>query len=679
MTIARFLTGVLLLIGTVGPAALTARSLQRRFSAVSGPAVVLVDAVLALSVVLVAAELLGLVGLMRPAALVPLLVLVALISVRVWRPAVGSAAPAERAQLSLGLLRQPASLAAAAAVVIVCAQWLLGTISAYDTGMLSYDTLWYHMPFAADFAQTGSVTKVFFTQPDPLTAYYPANSELLHGVLIGLLGGDAASPSLNLLWLLLALLAAWCIGQPWGRQRETLVAVALALSLPALATGQGGHAANDIVGLTPLLVAAALLARQPLARFDLGVAGLALGLAVGTKVTVLVPATALLVIAPLGYRRRAARPLGLLVGGTLVTGGWWYLRNLIDIHDPFGIVHLHLGPLKLGAPASPLASTQSAVASYIGHSSLWSSRFIPGLHSALGVGWPVLLVLAITATGAGLAAIRDPRLCALALTAAAAGLSYLLLPTGATGLLQGYALFATNLRYLMPALALGLALGPIALGRLRPRLVPALTVLMLALLVATQLSDSLWRAGLARHAAYLLVCAAVVVVLLSAPAAARRLVTRRATVTVLAVGVLAVLVVGWAVEHRYYDRRYEGTATTSLPFGSVYRWAQTVARKRIADYGDWEQYPLYGKRDANVVRYLGQKERDGGYAPIATCAAWKQILNRGRYQYLVLEPTAGSPAEAWTAGDPALSLIVPTGPHDGVFAIHGRLNPALCG
>ena len=40
----------------------------------------------------------------------------------------------------------------------------------------------------------------------------------------------------------------------------------------------------------------------------------------------------------------------------LLTGGWWYLHNLILIGNPLG-TRLQVGPLTLPGPRSPLAAS----------------------------------------------------------------------------------------------------------------------------------------------------------------------------------------------------------------------------------------------------------------------------------------------------------------------------------
>src|SRR5207237_1406077 len=124
-------------------------------------------------------------------------------------------------------------------------------------------------------------------------------------------------------------------------------------------------------------------------------AALALGLAVGTKYTFIVPAVALAAGAVvLADRMRRTQAAGLMVAGIVATGGWWYLRALIADGNPLGL-SVHLGPVTLPGAHSPLASSQqTAVISQIFHSSLWFSRFAPGLHYALGPMWPLVILIA---------------------------------------------------------------------------------------------------------------------------------------------------------------------------------------------------------------------------------------------------------------------------------------------
>ena len=57
--------------------------------------------------------------------------------------------------------------------------------------MFGGDTTWYHMPFAARFAQEHSIVHLHFTDPLRLAAwFYPQSSELIHGSAIVLFKDD---------------------------------------------------------------------------------------------------------------------------------------------------------------------------------------------------------------------------------------------------------------------------------------------------------------------------------------------------------------------------------------------------------------------------------------------------------------------------------------------------------
>ncbi len=85
--------------------------------------------------------------------------------------------------------------------------------------MTNVDTLWYHLPDAARFVQDGSITPLHFFDLETVTAFYPATSELIHGLGILLMGNDVLSPVINFGWL--ALRAVGCVVRGQGLRRTT--------------------------------------------------------------------------------------------------------------------------------------------------------------------------------------------------------------------------------------------------------------------------------------------------------------------------------------------------------------------------------------------------------------------------------------------------------------------------
>jgi hypothetical protein len=662
----------------LAPLLVVSRVVRTRLSTARGALAALLECALALSLLLVASELLGLVGLLRLGWLLAALWLSAALAVVLWRaPSAGEKnglRPDRHTDKHIAGGMWPALVV----VSLMLGQWVFSTANVIGGGMLSFDVLWYHMPFAAVFAQTASVTHVQFTQADPFVAYYPANSELFHAIGLIAFGNDFLSPLINLGWMALALLAGWCAGRRWRVEWWTLAVAALLLSLPVLSLTQPGEAFNDIVGLAALLAAVALILAPEAGGLELASAGLALGLAVGTKYTFLVPAAAVVVGVAVTSPSAARLRRGIILGaGVLLTGGWWYLRAAIHTGNPLGIQQT-LGPLHLPGTYSPLANAQSqSVFSELTHLALWGSRFIPGLAGAFGPLWPVLL-LGVTAPVIACWFLKtEPLLRVIAVVAVLAGASYVFLPTGATGIQQGVTLFQVNLRYLTPALVLGLLLLPIYLAIRTPSRLRWLGPTIVAVALLAQLERGVWPTQPVRHAAFLVGVAAA---LIGASAVRARLSTagRKTVLTAAVVAAVALVAVGDLAQHHYFDRRYL-VAQRGSGIGAIYRWAQTVSHTRIATYGTFKQYPLYGATDTNTVHYLGQPAGDGGYEPINSCSRWRRSLQSGDYRFLVLTPapTAAIPL-AWSRQDPALTPILHPAPADWVFAVAYKPASANC-
>jgi 4-amino-4-deoxy-L-arabinose transferase-like glycosyltransferase len=692
MSLGTFLLGALRLAAIVVPAWLFARTLRRTLAGgLSGAIVALADAIATLSALLVCSELLGLVGLFRTRPMIAALCLLALAGLGLarrgsggaWRAARPAAAPRLTPAPAASRKHPPGSVVAAAlGVVVVAAQWLLQSANSLGSGMLNFDTLWYHMPVAAQFARTGSVTAIQFTLADPYVAYFPSNSELLHALGIVALHGDFLSPLLNLLWLSIALLSAWCLGRRWQVEPLTLLAGSLVVSLSVLSSTQPGEAFNDIAGLACLLAGCALALDAAEETGALILAGLALGLAAGTKLTFLIPVLALVLVLALGAaRQRRARVLLALAAPAALTGGWWYLRNVIAVGNPIGL-GLHLGPLRLPGPSSALAAAQSqSIVSELGHLSLWGSRFLPGLDHALGPLWPLIVLLYLLGVIGGLFGVGDRPARTLALVAGLAGISYLLLPTGASGIEQDATLFEVNLRYATPALALGIPLVAVVVRLRAPQMLPALAAALALILLAGQTEHALWPTQPTRHLALLLACGAFAVIL---ALAARRLGGRRAgtlrqRAIVTAVALIAVGGLAFFAQRHYFARRYLIGFSRNEPLGTIYRFSQGISHERLAFYGSAEQYPLYGAHDTNAVDYLGEDTGDGGYRPISSCRAWRRQLSATPYSYVVLTPapTRSIPL-SWTAEDRAAKLVLNPAPGYYVFSLQPGSAPGDC-
>ncbi|HEX6206650.1 MAG TPA: hypothetical protein VFZ29_12670 [Solirubrobacterales bacterium] len=549
-----------------------------------------------------------------------------------------------------------------------------------STGMTGFDSTWYHGPFAAGFVQSGNTWDLHFIAPQFLAWFYPANSEVFHAAGMLAFGRDVLSPLLNLGWFVGCLVACWCIGRPYRVAPWSLALGAIALSVPALAD-QAGEARNDVVGIFFLLAAVAVALNASPAVTERSssripgtsafgpylVAGLAAGLAAGAKLNFLLPAALLVVglavIAPQGARGRAFVAGGL---AALAGGGYWYLRNLAHSGNPLPWIH-HLGPVDLPAPEQALGGREAhSVLGYLTDGAVWSDWFLPGLHDGLWFLWPLLLLASLAglllSAAAPLLRRRDenrlhgaeivPSAGVLALAGIvglAAALAWLVAPTSASGPEGMPRGFESGLRYLAPALILGLALLPAALP--------------------LRLRESQGHPSNGR-------------ILKTPSQLARRLSGRGVPLALLAMLLLAIAV-GYPVQRHYLESRYKDPTFTAPGLNAAFAWSRDISDARIGTTST-RQYPLFGTDLSNQVQYLGIEQPHGGFEAPTTCEQYLRLLNEGDYDYAVatkdrVEPGKPPypPTAKWTeaAGGKALLKKPPT----VVFELPEDLSPHACG
>jgi hypothetical protein len=602
------------------------------------------------------------------------------------------------------------SMIALGAVAVVFAHWGLTTADALNRGIFNFDSLWYHLPFAVEMAHSHSVTGLHYTETVFANWLYPQNSELLHGVGILLTDRDTLSLFLNFGWLAIAFLAAWCIGRPYGRAPLTVVAAAVLLECHTLVVREPGAAKNDLMAAALLLAAIAILIEAWARRgeregslapgWPLAVAGLAAGLAVGTKSTALAMAAALSVaivfLAPSGRRWAAA---GWWFGAALAGGGYWYLRNLIVAGNPLPQVE-RLGPLSLPHPERLQSGRPDfSIAHYATDTGVWREYFAPELHQAFGLLWPLVLAGAIAGGLIALLWGRSRVLRWLGAVALFGMLAYVFTPLSAAGAEGAPEGFGINIRYAVPALLAGLVLLPLATGRQgvggassTARGQWLLFGLLLTTLVVTDRPDAVLRDP-DRLFAWLL---ALLLVLL--PAAL--LLARRRGASTLAVGAgfaalaLAVVAIGYPVQRDYLRDRFANldpeSAIPGMHLDGAYRWARDVDDSRIGLAGTtagFLEYGFYGTDLSNEVRYIARKGPHGAFDAIPGCGRFRAAVNAADLDYLVTAPfldfidpgePVRSPEAAWLRGERAVAPVDRSGPVT-VWRLRGRLDPAGCG
>lgn len=446
--------------------------------------------------------------------------------------------------------------------------------------------------------------------------------------------------------------------------------------------------------------------------------GLAIGLAAGTKLNFLFPAAVVVLgltaLAPPGARWRALLCAG---GMALAGGGYWYLRNLIHAGNPLPWIH-HLGPIDLPSPEQALGGREAhSVFSYLTNGSVWSDWFLPGLHGGLWILWPALgaaalagLLLALvpfirerissssgrraenpsdgpvsgpsTSEGGRSMGAAAGVLALAGLVGLAAAVSWLVSPTSASGpdgIPRG---FESGLRYLTPALILGLALLPTVpplrawaarLASIGPALgerpVPA---------DAAAAGDDRNTGAPADERPHL-----------PPPSGGERGRTheedrlpRKWVAAIVAGAVLVAVAVGYPVQRHYLHDRYRDPSFTTPGLDAAFAWARGVEGARIGTTST-RQYPLFGTDLSNHVAYLGVDRPHGGFEEAPNCRAFRRLVDEGDYDYVVatrdrIEPgkPAFPPQAKWIEG-PDTEIVLKKKP-TVVFRITGPLDPSAC-
>ncbi len=651
----RYFLGVLEIAVLLGFAGLGGWSIKRRWLPdLGGPVGALAIVVVALALLLWSAEFLGTFGLWTSGAY---LALVAAIGVGLWallgRVARGEGVeddPARRLPPPVtGPARRDASVPALIALAIAALAFLRFALEAktkLSTGMTGFDSTWYHGPFAAGFFQSGNTWDLHFIAPQFLAWFYPANSEVFHAAGMLAFGRDVLSPLLSLGWFVGCLLACWCVGRPYRVAPWSLGLGAIALSVPALAD-QAGEARNDIVGIFFLLAAVAFALNTKRRTAEVALVGLAAGLAAGTKLNFLLPAAVLVVgLAVIVPRGRRWGALGFGTLAALAGGGYWYLRNLAHAGIPLPWIQ-HLGPIDLPAPDQALGGREAhSVLGYLADGTVWSDWFLPGLHDGLWFLWPLLGAAALA--GLVMALRGRTALTVAGLVGLAAALAWLVAPTSASGpdgMPRG---FESGLRYLAPALVLGLALLP-ATPPICSRLVR-------------------FRSSFVGNR----------------PTNSERNGWSVSWVWVAAAGALVLLVaaVGYPVQRHYLQKRYADPSFTTPGLNAAFAWARDVSGARIATTGT-RQYPLFGTDLSNRVEFVGRERPHGGFEALGSCRQWRRALADGGYDFVVasrdrVEPGKPPfpPQAAWTAG-PGATVVLREAP-TVVFRLGPGFDPGAC-
>lgn len=537
----------------------------------------------------------------------------------------------------------------------------------YADAPTGVDALSFHLPDVARWIQTGTFWQINQFLPQLAQGNYPNTGDVVFLAFV-----LPFKSAVLVRWAMVPYLAAtavtvFALGRELGAPRPASALFAAALTtVPAVLAPALVKTQTDTVMLFGFAAGVLFLLRhrRSQAAADLLIAGIALGIAFGTKwYGVSCVAVVVVVWAAASYLggdrwQLVGRRALALVGIVLLAGGFWLLRNLIESGDPFFPARVRLLHVTIfDAPPDVVRQVGGfTIAHYFGDVHVLRVYVLPALLRTLG--WLGAL-LAVSTVGAAAVALMSRRrtsapaagmVLAVAVAAVLVAIAYTVTPYTAFGPRNMPVQTGDNTRYLVPALVLSAPLAAWVTGRLgRAGLVLELAGVGLIVDALSRLLPLGGRLALVLTAA---IGAAGIVAL--RPRYRRnlsRLRPRRGMP--LAIGLLIALtaVVGALATRRAYNEQpYQADATLA------WLLQHAPAGHRIGLAGVWSNgippiFPAFGPRLGNRVAYVGPVVRHmlqqyGGAAPFGSA------VRSGGYDLLIVgrgypQPQADVPSQAW--------------------------------
>jgi hypothetical protein len=541
----------------------------------------------------------------------------------------------------------------------------------YSTPVLHVDALSFHLPGVARWIQSGSIWENDEFLARFPTGAYPNNGDIMFLAAVLPWRNDAFVRLVDAPYLALLGVAMYALARELDVPRAIAVLFAtMVLSIRAISSFALVQLDPDVILLATFVCGTVFLLRylKSPRRSELVLAGIALGLAFGTKwyglavVAVLLGAWA--VVKWISSRRLKTVALETAAAGGLVLlfGGVWLIRNWITTGDPFypGRVLFFKPPVDLY-----LKLYGYSIASRVGQWHSWTHYILPDLRVAIG-GPGIVLLLGVPLTlwlllrrGDGsrlpLALRRMPESGVLILTVSAiiAAIIYFFTPATAQGPKSAPfpGLVGGNSRTLMPALVL---MGPaLAWTATRLRLWPG-RVLQVA--AAAAVVDGLEQTFSLQLSGLIKFTIEVVVVLVIATVLVRRSRSwshqlRQAA----ALGCAVVLALGGVALGEHAQRHFNHYRYNGLDAAVDWVLDNAPAGHRIGIAGDWTGgvlespiLPAFGPRFRNEVTYIGRMNV-GTLIEYSKEQNFLAAVRRGHYDILLVGralPPLGMPLVA---------------------------------
>lgn len=554
----------------------------------------------------------------------------------------------------------PVSWALAAAAFVCAAVYVTAfLIDRRGVPITAIDALTFGLPTVDRWIQDGSVWSVGHYAVGWAFGAYPNNGEVVQLGAMLPWHSDAFVRLVGFPYVVFSGMAVYALARELRAPRSAATAWACAsVAIPASLLAALEYQKTDIVMLACFVSGGAFLLRHARsgASSDLLLAGLGLGLAFGSRWYGVSGAAAVVAIW-IGARilgrehwRQVFRDALLLVGLVVGAGGLWLLRNWVQVGDPFFPVKVApLGITVFDAPPDVIRARGGfSLLHYASDGHAWKTYLWPALRNGFALPGGVAMVASLVALP-GLRRVRDLRLALVGVAALVLGAIYLVTPYTAQGP-EGRPVQAfVNVRYGVPAAALGVAVAAALGARGRRWAIGSAAIGLLATLDGLLHVDNAGLAPWLQHVARPSRVAEALAALGAAAALVALLRRRRLRRFALVATAVAAVVVGY-VHERGYTRvgyfGYDPALDAVLKHNGPPLWigvTGTSSPNRLSPV-----HPLIGPRLRNHVRLLGPVVRHT-LQPLTTRTQLIASLH-GRYQLVyVMRPRAGArvPQEAW--------------------------------
>ncbi|PKL37134.1 hypothetical protein CVV38_04605 [Candidatus Peregrinibacteria bacterium HGW-Peregrinibacteria-1] len=341
---------------------------------------------------------------------------------------------------------------------------------------LEYDSVAYHLPFIAEWLQSGSLNELYYSAFAGPISYYPSNYELLDLWTFLPFGNDFFANLLNFPLFVVLGIVIWRILRNLGIDQNTaIIATAIPFYMPIFLHQAGLPLVDLFFALTfamSIFFLQEIYNSKEEKYSDFLFFGLSMGLFIGTKYLGLVYGALVVVLLILvslyRFKRKEIKLLkagSIAITGVLLTGSFFYIRNWIDSGNPLFPVDITLFGMNIlegykGAGVNEMLVNTSLIHNLDSFSAIKDKIvkffYITGPYGLISIVLPLVIFLELIITGFYKKIIRGIPVSRSSLAVPAV--------LGATLLIYFYLYlkapytfrdFFPNIRYAMPFLILG--------------------------------------------------------------------------------------------------------------------------------------------------------------------------------------------------------------------------------